>query len=156
MNVIESKTVSILIVDDDPQICEMLSSILSKEDFQVVSTFRSNESLGFLKKGSYVKFNLVITDLQMPGLGGFSIIKNIQADSYESVPVLVMTGRNLDAGTIDMIKNEPNVKTLSQKPLFLSDFISTVYSALGILPKPENHPQETPVHPQASPQPQAT
>ena len=133
MNVLESKTVSILVVDDDPKICEFLSSILEKEDFQVVSTFRSSETLGLLKKGSYIKFSLVITDLQMPGMGGYSIIKDIQAEDYDRVPVLVITGRNLDNSTTDMISQEPNVKGLCKKPLAITDFLGKVYDILGMI-----------------------
>ena len=132
----------VLIIDDDRNLCAAMETILEKEDFQVVSTFRSKESLGFLKKGAYLKINLVITDLQMPGLGGFSIIKDIQGEDYDKVPVLVITGRNLDPVTMDMIKHEPNVKGIYKKPLSVSNFVAAVYKILGILEKPQNPAEE--------------
>ena len=86
MNVIETDMKTVLVVDDDPSICEFINVLLTKEDFQVISTFRSRETLNLLRSGSYLKFDLMITDLQMPGYGGYSIIKDMQKEVGVVVP----------------------------------------------------------------------
>ena len=138
MNVIETKMKTILVVDDDPSICELINALLTKEDFQVISTFRSRETLNLLRQGSYLKFDLLITDLQMPGYGGYSIIKDMQREGYQQTPVLVLTGRKLDPGTVDIICREPNVRGLCKKPISANDLRRKVHDLLGTNP----HSQE--------------
>src|SRR3989338_9095625 len=110
MNVIETDMKTVLVVDDDPSICEFINVLLTKEDYQVISTFRSRETLNLLRCGSYLKFDLLITDLQMPGYGGYSIIKDMQKEGYQNTPVLVLSGQDLDPKTVEIISREPNVR----------------------------------------------
>ncbi len=134
MNVISTNDKIILVVDDDPNTCDFLTAILTKENFQVLSTFQSKETLNYLKQGSHVKVDLLITDLQMPGYGGFSIIKDLQTDEYSRVPILVVTGRNLDQDAVNMIKLEPNVQGLHIKPISPANFVADVHRILGTTP----------------------
>ena len=138
MNIIESGQKTILVVDDDPNTCEFLTTILTKENYQVLSTFQAKDTLGYLKQGSHVKIDLVITDLQMPGYGGFSVIKDLQGEQFVSVPILVVTGRNLDQDAINMIKMEPNVRGIHKKPIVPSGFVQEVRDILGAGTEPEN------------------
>lgn len=131
MNVIKAKMKTILVVDDDPTICEFLNELLTKDDFQVISTFRSRETLNLLRLGSYLKFDLLITDLQMPGYGGYSIIKDMQKEGYQDTPVLVLTGQGLDSGTIEIISREPNVRGLCEKPISAAELRRKVHELLG-------------------------
>ena len=135
MNVIETDMKTILVVDDDPSICEFINVLLTKEDFQVISTFRSRETLNLLRQGPYLKFDLLITDLQMPGYGGYSIIKDMQREGFQGTPILVLTGRNLDPGTIEIICKEPNVRGLCKKPISANELRRKVHELLGTAPK---------------------
>ena len=138
MNVIETDIKTVLVVDDDPAICEFLNILLTKEDFQVISTFRSKETLNLLRADSYLNFNLMILDLQMPGYGGYSIIKDMQREGFQNVPILVLTGRNLDPGTIDIICKEPNVRGLCRKPISAPELKKKVHQLLNTKPKQMN------------------
>ncbi|OGR88086.1 MAG: hypothetical protein A3A86_00435 [Elusimicrobia bacterium RIFCSPLOWO2_01_FULL_60_11] len=131
MNTIETKMKTILVVDDDPVICEFLNALLTRDDFQVISTFRSRETLNLLRHGSYLKFDLLITDLQMPGYGGYSIIKDMQKEGYQNTPVLVLTGQDLDPGTVEIISREPNVRGLIKKPVSAAELRLKVHELLG-------------------------
>ncbi len=141
MNIIQSNDKTILVVDDDPAICEMMTTVLSRQNFQVVSTVHSKEALTYLRPGAYLKIDLLITDLQMPAYGGFSIIRDIQSGDYESVPILVVTGRNLDDQAIRMIMLENGVRGVFKKPLRVTDFIAKVHEILETAPPPP--PAET-------------
>ena len=139
MNVIETDLKTVLVVDDDPSICELLNVLLAREEFQVISTFRSRETLNLLRLGDYLKFDLLITDIQMPGYGGYSIIKDMQKEGYQNTPVLVLTGRNLDPGTVEIISKEPNVRAICKKPISPSELTAKVHELLGTTPKPSRH-----------------
>ena len=77
----------ILIVDDNPHMCNLLNDILEIFDYQGVKAKDGEEALGFLKKNDY---QMVITDLRMPNLGGMDLLKKIK-DENPSLPVVVIT-----------------------------------------------------------------
>ncbi|NMC44840.1 MAG: response regulator [candidate division Zixibacteria bacterium] len=79
--------ISILVVDDqqDPQ--ELLTRILTKEGYSVESAANGEDALGKLRRRP---FNLVLTDVKMPGLNGFDLIQLIKKE-FPSIGVIVMT-----------------------------------------------------------------
>lgn len=78
---------SILIVDDDPRICETLSDILGEEGYHVVTASDGQEALDKIREGS---FNLVITDIKMPIMDGMALLKEIEK-SHADIEVIVIT-----------------------------------------------------------------
>jgi DNA-binding NtrC family response regulator len=63
----------ILIVDDDPVICQVLSKILQRGGYRFVETARDAEcAQAVLRRGG---FGVVITDIRMPGTDGFTLMQ---------------------------------------------------------------------------------
>ena len=83
-------TPSLLLVDDDPMPRETLSAILSGEGFHVVTASTGEEAEGKLK-AEQPPFDLVITDLVMPGKSGMDVLK-CALNRNPSCTVLVLTG----------------------------------------------------------------
>ena len=81
---------SLLLVDDDPMPRETLSTLLSAEGFQVVTASTGEEAEGKLK-AAQPPFDLVITDLVMPGKSGMDVLK-CALNRNPSCTVLVLTG----------------------------------------------------------------
>ena len=81
---------SLLLVDDDPMPLETLSTLLSAEGFQVV-TANSGEEAERKLKAAQPPFDLVITDLVMPGKTGMDVLK-CALNRNASCTVLVLTG----------------------------------------------------------------
>ncbi|MBQ8308038.1 MAG: response regulator, partial [Alistipes sp.] len=80
----------ILVVDDNPDICNFLSQILSTE-YQVTSA-RSGEEAEMLLRNQ--DFDLVISDIMMPGISGVELCRRIKNDIQVShVPVILLTAR---------------------------------------------------------------
>jgi DNA-binding NtrC family response regulator len=78
----------ILIVDDEPDMLKLLSMILrEKTPYEVTTTNNPVEALELAKKGS---FDLVISDLKMPGLDGIEIIESVKRVD-EDTPVIIIT-----------------------------------------------------------------
>jgi DNA-binding NtrC family response regulator len=82
-----SREKRILIVDDNPHMCNLLVDILEIFNYQGIKAKDGEEALGFLKKDDY---QMVITDLRMPNLGGMDLLKTIK-DENPSMPVVVIT-----------------------------------------------------------------
>ena len=81
-------TKSILIVEDEELVAETLSDILELLGYNV--TITSNGEEGF-KKFKKEKFELIITDIHMPKLDGFQLVKKIRSSDKE-IPILVLSG----------------------------------------------------------------
>lgn len=81
---------SLLLVDDDPMPRETLSTLLSAEGFQVV-TASTGEEAEVKLKAEQPPFDLVITDLVMPGKTGMDVLK-CALNRNPSCTVLVLTG----------------------------------------------------------------
>ena len=82
-----SREKKILIVDDNPHMCNLLVDILEIYDYQGFKAKDGEEALSRLRNES---FDLVITDLRMPNLGGMDLLKSIKEEN-PSLPVVVIT-----------------------------------------------------------------
>ena len=83
----------LLIADDEKNILSGLKMAFEDEGYSVLTASDGKEAWDTLQKNSV---DLVITDLRMPGMDGYELIKRI-ASSYPALPVIVLTGH----GTIE-------------------------------------------------------
>jgi len=83
-----AKETSILIVDDEPKICQFLEVFLTREGFRAGSVRSAAEALATLEKDRY---DLVITDLKMPGMDGFELVRRLKS-LRRDLPVVMITG----------------------------------------------------------------
>ncbi len=80
----------ILVVDDEQDILQMLSKLLSQEDYRVKTALGGEEAIAVFKSESE-PFDTVITDMRMPGLDGIGVIKALkEIDEY--IEVIILTG----------------------------------------------------------------
>ena len=78
----------ILIVDDEPDMLKLLSMILrEKTPYEIITTNNPIEARELAKQGG---FDLVISDLKMPGLDGMEIIDAVKKID-EDIPVIIIT-----------------------------------------------------------------
>ena len=92
----------ILLVDDSPFFLKALSDALS-EDFHVVTANSGEKALDLLKEidsapfRDIVPFDLVITDLEMPGLSGYDVSQFIKSKNRNNkfTPVIMLTGKDI-------------------------------------------------------------
>lgn len=81
---------TILIVDDDAEIRELLELLLSGEGYAVRQAESGEAALGMLDEG----VDLIILDVMMPGMSGYKVCARIRERS--NAPVLFLTARGLD------------------------------------------------------------
>ena len=81
--------IDMLIVDDDKGLCEMLEDTLSQEvEVKVTS---ANNGLDAIEKIKEKKFDLILTDLMMPGANGIEVLKTAK-EINESTHIIIITG----------------------------------------------------------------
>ena len=79
---------SVLVVDDEPGICEVLELRLKLVGLDVTTTQSGQEAVGLVEETAP---DLVLLDLLMPGMDGYEVLKKIRA--FSSVPVIIFTAR---------------------------------------------------------------
>ncbi len=79
---------NILVIDDDTELCELLTDYLTPEGFGVVAAFDGNRGCEKALSGN---FDIIVLDVMLPGLNGFEILGRIRARS--KVPVIMLTAR---------------------------------------------------------------
>ena len=89
----------LLIVDDDPQILNMLGDILEDAGYSLSFSANGEEAL---KKLEEEEFQLVISDVRMPGIDGFELLKAIK-ERFNSIKVILMTGYTDDYDISDAL-----------------------------------------------------
>ena len=91
---------TILVVDDEVHMQVLLKRILEKESYKVESASSGEEGLERLDKGW---FDLVISDLQLPGMQGLEFIKRAKELS-PAIPCIVLTGYGTIPSAVTAIK----------------------------------------------------
>lgn len=83
----------ILIVDDEKDFTEIISTLLDFHDFQAETVNNSSDVMPMLQKAHY---DLIVTDLMMPGLNGFDLVAQLREDpKTKSIPVIVLSAKTL-------------------------------------------------------------
>ncbi len=80
---------NILIVDDDPDIMELMRFYLQREGLAVVGAADGIEALEAAKEG---KANLAVIDIMMPRLDGWELCQRLKAD-YPDMPIIMVTAK---------------------------------------------------------------
>lgn len=79
----------ILMVDDDPEIVQLLEIYIRNEGYEAVKAYNGKEALTKLRTDPGI--DLVILDIMMPELDGMAVIKAVRKDS--DVPILVLSAK---------------------------------------------------------------
>jgi two-component system response regulator CpxR len=85
----------ILLVDDDIELCELLSDYLSGEGFDVVSVHDGRTAV---ERAAEPGWDAVILDIMLPGMNGFDVLKHLKPELKP--PVLMLTARGEDTDTV--------------------------------------------------------
>ena len=88
----EQQTTQVLVVDDNPEIRDIIHVLLEGEGIRVTEAADGSSALHFLEKGS---FDLIILDIMMPGLNGYETCQKIR--QLTNVPILFLSARTSDS-----------------------------------------------------------
>ena len=124
----EERTTTVLVVDDSINTREIEKSILEAYGYSVVT---AEDGLDALEKTQAASYDLVITDVEMPRMDGFTLTERLRADDvYRHVPVIIVTSREKDEDKRRGIKVGANAYIV--KGAFdQSNLIETVRSLIG-------------------------
>lgn len=90
----------LLIVDDDRLVCESLKEMLTLEGYTADAVFDGEAALARLREGQY---QLVLSDIQMPGLNGIELLKELKGRAPDTT-IIFITGHGHIDGAVEAIK----------------------------------------------------
>ena len=118
-----SKTIRILISDDDPIVHQSLSLYLDNEDFLHDSAYDGRQALDMIKKEHY---DLMLLDQMMPGMTGMEVCQAVRKDSQ--LPIIMLTARGEE---IDRILGlEMGADDYIAKPFGMGELLACVRAQL--------------------------
>jgi two-component system, OmpR family, KDP operon response regulator KdpE len=126
----------ILVVDDDPQIRRAMRTTLTARGYEVADARTGEEALENLRSGGY---DLVLLDMNMPGMGGIETCRRIRSASDIAIIMLTVSSSErdkveaLDAGADDYIT----------KPFSTPELLARIRATLRRLPHPPQHEELT-------------
>jgi len=119
----------ILVIDDDPQIRRAMRTSLTAHDYQVTDARNGEEGLEKLRSAG---FDLVLLDMNMPGMGGVETCRLIRSSSEVAIIMLTVSNAEkdkvgaLDAGADDYVT----------KPFSMPELLARIRATLRRLPQP--------------------
>lgn len=114
----------ILIVDDEPLLREELQESLELEDYEVSTAECAPDALDLCQTTS---FDVVITDLKMPKMGGLELIRKLNEHDF-SGEVIVVSGHGAESNRQEAM--DQGALACFSKPLDIEQLIETLDQAL--------------------------
>ena len=115
----------ILVVDDEQAVRDLLAKTLTMADYDVDSAPDGASAIDRLRA---VEYDLLITDLKMPGMDGLSVIREARRTAPD-LPVIIITGYSTEASAIEAINL--GVAGYLTKPFRLPRILAATARALG-------------------------
>ena len=113
----------ILVVDNDPQIRRMMRVTLTAQGYEVNEARSGNETLERVRTASY---DLVILDINMPGMDGIETCRQIRASS--DVPIIMLTVRSAETDKTEAF--DSGADDYVTKPFSMPELLARVRAAL--------------------------
>ena len=114
----------ILVADDNAIVLHVIRCIMTGADYEVTTVRDGAAALDALRRQ---EFELLITDLVMPGMDGIDLLKRARA-LYPNLRVIILTGT---PGLIPQPLEGLNIDAVLAKPLYQSDLLSHVAYCLN-------------------------
>ena len=94
----KSGKTTILIIEDDPEIQELLSVVMSKEGWKLLMAKTGEQGLELLKKKTV---HCILLDIMLPGMDGLEVLKKIKKkDQFKNIPVIITSAKGEEADVV--------------------------------------------------------
>jgi CheY-like chemotaxis protein len=118
----------VMIVDDEPDVVELVKEILTGEGYEVVGVESGDECFKKLKN---TPVDLILMDFFMPGMDGRRVIEKIRENpNSKDIKIVFLTSATFRGRGMKVI-DELKVLDYIAKPIDMDDFISRIKKILG-------------------------
>jgi CheY-like chemotaxis protein len=124
----EPRALDVLVIEDNSEVRNLLERSLNREGYSVLTCADGTVALDLLSRRT---FRLVVTDILMPGLDGYDVIKTINA-SNPKPRVLAISGGTMNmTGLLLKMARHLGCERVLAKPLDLQEFYGVVRELIG-------------------------
>ena len=116
----------ILIVDDEERMRKLLKDFLNAKGYSILEAEDGEEAIKIYDK-CRKQINLIILDVMMPKLDGWSVLRQIRQES--NIPIIMLTARSQEEDK--MIGNETGANEYVTKPFEFSEILDLLKKYLG-------------------------
>lgn len=117
---------SILVVDDERQFAEYLSTVLTGHNFQVITCHNGFEAIKALKENLV---DLAVVDLFMPAMDGLELVGHLRSMGI-NIPVIIITGQACPEETLVRL-GDYGIASVLSKPVAPQDLLEAISKAIG-------------------------
>ena len=111
-----NKLLSVLLVDDEEKITELLSYSLRKESYEIISAKSGQQALAVMNDK---EIEILVTDIRMPGMDGLALTRRVRVE-YPNVQIIIMSAHGeldsaveaLKLGAVDFLQKPLDAKVL--------------------------------------------
>jgi CheY-like chemotaxis protein len=121
----------VLLVDDDESLLDLMEHVVKTEGFR---TDRAEDGPEALRKAQALNPDILILDMMLPGMGGYEVLRQLQAVGCGDIPIVIVTGRAMDPQGIELIRQESNVKEFMEKPVRPAVMAAALHRLLNTQP----------------------
>jgi len=113
---------TILVVDDEPQLLNLVTEILKAQGFNLLKAVDAEQALEFTPK-QLARVDLLLTDIMLPGLSGIEL-SHVLRRSYPELPIILMSG--FAAPLYTSPEQIPNNTNYLQKPFSVTELLKLI------------------------------
>ena len=116
----------ILVVDDEPDLVELVKDVLERNDYSVISARNADLAI---KKVRESKPDLIILDLNLPGIGGIEVCRILKEDrKTSSIPIIMLTVKSTETDKIAGL--EAGADDYMTKPFSTAELVARTRAVL--------------------------
>lgn len=116
---------TIMVVEDDADINQLLTRILRGADYQVTQVFSGSEAVLRLERETP---DLLLLDLMLPGMSGEEVLKTLRGEFASDVPVIILSAKNALTDKVGLLKQ--GADDYMTKPFEPEEVLARVEAAL--------------------------
>jgi len=120
--------IRVLFVDDEASIRELVAHMLRREGCEVETVASGEDALQMLRERGESYYQLLITDLTMPGLNGMELARQVH-QMAPSLPVVLCSGYGTEVA--EQVENLPNIVSYLQKPYRRQQLLEVLEKAVS-------------------------
>jgi two-component system KDP operon response regulator KdpE len=132
---------TILVVDDEPQLRRAMKATLTDLGYSVIESKSGEEALEVLRHDTP---DLILLDLNMPGIGGLETCRAIRETS--EVPIIVLSVRDTERDKVQVL--DAGADDYVTKPFGIQELLARIRAAIRRLPSSNDAPERVVVSPE--------
>ncbi len=127
MHIVDAQNCKVLVIDDDEAQRNLTQEVLKAQGFKIQTAQDGQEGLKLIEEQ---EFSIVLTDIQMPNLDGFGVVKKLKENpSYAQIPVIALSG---EANKTKQLYLDKGFSDYLLKPYDADELLKILAQQLGL------------------------